>query len=395
MGTAGTGSGKAVVQSPERLACFQHTAGSGRAHAAASVRLAFMISTSSSSANSWLIYGAYGFTGELVARRAVQEGERPILAGRDPVRLQALAEELGLDWRVAALDDRPALNHALRDVQVVAHCAGPFSATSGPMVDACIDHGVHYCDITGEIDVFEAVFQRSDDAVRAGVTLLPGSGFDVVPTDCAAAMAAAALPSATHLEIAFRSTGGVSRGTARSAAESIGRMSLCRTNGLIVDVPAQRRTRKVELASGTALLSAISWGDVSTAFHSTGIGNVTVYTELPTSVRVAARAVGTVVRMPVVGSIAAHGLHWAAGRIPNPTDEAMGTSGAEIWARASTADDEVICRLSTPDGYALTADAVVRIVRRLIDGAIAPGFQTPSTALGAEFVLELDGVTRG
>ena len=123
----------------------------------------------------WMIYGANGYTGELVARLAVARGERPVLAGRNAAAVGALLEE----------------------VDAVAHCAGPFVWTAKPMVDACLATGTHYVDVTGEPDVFEAVLARDAEAAAAGITLLTGGGFDVVPTDCLAGLLAAELPDAT------------------------------------------------------------------------------------------------------------------------------------------------------------------------------------------------------
>ncbi len=171
---------------------------------------------------SWMIYGAYGYTGRLVAALAAERGELPVIAGRDERRLRTLGERFELEHRTVDLSDPSALRDALKDVDVVAHCAGPFSSTSQPMVDACLATGTHYLDITGEIDVFEAVLARDDEARRAGVVLLPGGGFDVVPSDCLAALLAAALPGAARLELALRASGGVSPGTAKTAMESLG-----------------------------------------------------------------------------------------------------------------------------------------------------------------------------
>ena len=68
--------------------------------------------------------------------------------------------------------------------------------------------GVHYLDITGEALVFEALSKRHADAKEAGVMLLPGAGFDVVPSDCLAAHVAAQVEGATHLTLGSRNRGG-------------------------------------------------------------------------------------------------------------------------------------------------------------------------------------------
>ncbi|HIA00650.1 MAG TPA: NAD-dependent epimerase/dehydratase family protein, partial [Myxococcales bacterium] len=166
---------------------------------------------------SWMIYGAYGYTGELIARHAVEQGERPILAGRNAERISALATELGLESVAFSLDDTDALNAEVAKVDAVVHAAGPFSHTSKPMVKACLAGGTHYLDITGEIVVFNATFKAHQKAVDAGVVLLPGVGFDVIPTDCMAAILKQELPDATELDLAFAGLGGVSQGMLRTA----------------------------------------------------------------------------------------------------------------------------------------------------------------------------------
>lgn len=342
---------------------------------------------------SWLIYGAYGFTGELVARRAVAEGERPVLAGRDAGRLEPLARELGLEWRAASLDDPESLAAALTGMAAVAHCAGPFSGTSEPMVDACLAAGVHYLDVTGEIAVIEATHARDAAARDAGVTLLSGAGFDVVPSDCLLAMAAAELPTASTLELAFRSKGGVSRGTARTAVESIGSPPLARRDGSIVPVEREARERTVAFSDRPVKVTAISWGDVSSAFHSTGIGNVTTYTQLPRGASLGAAVARAATGVPLAARLMGGVLERALRRMPNPSQEAMADGGVELWARATDPSGGIVeRRMRTPDAYLLTADAVTRIAARLVADGLPPGAHTPSSLLGPRFALELDGV---
>src|SRR5580765_143373 len=141
-----------------------------------------------------LLYGANGYTGELVARRAAAAGVPVVLAGRNAPAVAALAAELGQDHRAFALDDAAALDRALAGITVVLNCAGPFSRTAAPLVAACLRARAHYLDITGEIAVLEALATRDAEARARGIALLPGAGFDVVPTDCLAAHVARRLP---------------------------------------------------------------------------------------------------------------------------------------------------------------------------------------------------------
>ena len=144
-----------------------------------------------------LIYGSNGYTGELILERALAEGARPILAGRTRDKIETQAALSELEFRIFSLDEPEAIDEGLKDIKVVINCAGPFSRTAIPMAAACIRAGAHYLDITGEIQVFEDVAAMSEAAKKAGVMLMPGTGFDVVPSDCLAAHLKKRLPGAT------------------------------------------------------------------------------------------------------------------------------------------------------------------------------------------------------
>lgn len=345
----------------------------------------------------FLIYGANGYTGELTARIAVEQGMKPILAGRNQPAVAAIAARLGLPYRIAALDDPTALDAMLRDVAVVLHCAGPFVHTAAPMVDACLRTGVHYLDITGEIAVFEALAARYDEAKRAGVMLLPGAGFDVVPSDCLAAHLNRRLPTATRLRLGIRALGIVSRGTATTALEAIarGEGGLVRKQGKLTPTPVAWKTREIDFGKGPRLAVTVPWGDVSTAYHSTGIPDIEVYmTFPPAAVRAmqASRYVGWLLRLPGVVDLLRQRIRSGA---PGPTDAERAAGSGLLWGRAE--DDTgaaVESRLRTPEGYTLTALASLAIVRKVLAGQVKPGFQTPSSAYGPDLITEIEGVER-
>src|SRR5688572_30696176 len=163
----------------------------------------------------WMIYGAYGFTGRLMAAEAVRRGHRPVLAGRSESRLRELGKTLSLDWRAFALDDPHEIERRLTGIDVVINSAGPFDATTHPFIDACMKMGTSYTDICGELDVYEQIFAREEEVRRAGITVVTGVGFDVVPTDCLAVRAAREIGAPTSLEIAVGTSGGLSPGTMR------------------------------------------------------------------------------------------------------------------------------------------------------------------------------------
>ncbi|MCX6027139.1 MAG: saccharopine dehydrogenase NADP-binding domain-containing protein, partial [Chloroflexi bacterium] len=212
----------------------------------------------------FLLYGSTGFVGSAVARLAVERGLRPILAGRDAARIESQAKELGAEHRVFGLDNSTTMDKALRDVAVVLHCAGPYIYTSKPMVDGCLRTGAHYLDLTGEIPVYEAIAKREAEARVQGVMLLPGVGFDVVPTDCLALHLKQRLPSATHLTLAFHSHGpaGLPPGTASTMLEMIPYGSKVRRNGHLEPFPRETKTRMIDFGRGPVRATMFPWGDV-------------------------------------------------------------------------------------------------------------------------------------
>lgn len=340
-----------------------------------------------------LLYGSYGYTGRLIIPVAISRGLRPILSGRDANAVTALAAEHGLEARPVSLDNAAGLDDALRGVTAVLHCAGPFSKTSRPMVDACMRAGVHYLDITGEVDVFEACYARDAEAKSRGVMLLPGVGFDVVPSDCLAAHLKRRMPDAISLALGFRSTGGLSRGTALTMVEGLGKPGVIRRNGRITPVAPGFHTRTIDFGDGPRLAVTIPWGDVSTAFHSTGIPNVRVYMSVSAkqlrSLKIA-RWFGWFLRTPWMQ----HKLETRAKAGPaGPSDAARARGRGLLWGEATNADGAtVVARLRTPDGYTLTAATAVRCAERVLRGDVKIGFQTPSLAYGEALVGEVDGV---
>jgi short subunit dehydrogenase-like uncharacterized protein len=342
-----------------------------------------------------LVYGANGYTGELIARLAAARGLRPILAGRSGAVVGALARELRLEARVFGLDEPAALVRGLSDVGVVLHCAGPFARTSQPMADACLAARAHYLDITGEVAVFEALAERDAEAKAAGVMMLPGAGFDVVPSDCLAAHLKRRLPSATQLALAFLATGGFSRGTATTMVENLDKGGLVRRDGRLTRVPAGWKTRAIDFGRGPRPAITIPWGDVSTAFHSTGIPNIEVYMAAPLALRAGvklARPLAPLLGTRFVQSFLKRRIQ--AGP-PGPSPAARARGRSFLWGEATDpGGGRVESRLATPEGYTLTALTAVAIAERALAGDAPPGFETPSRAYGADFILAIEGVTR-
>ncbi|MDZ3824423.1 MAG: saccharopine dehydrogenase NADP-binding domain-containing protein [Pseudoxanthomonas sp.] len=340
-----------------------------------------------------LIYGANGYTGQLVARLAAQRGLDAVLAGRNAQALAALATETGFPVRVFGLDDAQALRAGLDGIAAVLHCAGPFSKTCAPMLEACLAAGVHYLDITGEIDVFAHCHAQDARARAAGIVVLPGSGFDVVPTDCLAAMLHQRLPSATHLVLAFEAGGGPSPGTARTSVEGLAAGGRARIDGELRRVPLAWKTRRFERDGQQRTAMTIPWGDVYTAHVSTGIANIETYMAVPPATIARARRMRLLRPLLALGPVQRWLLRKVDASVRGPDAERRSRTGCHVWGEVrDDAGRMLSLALVTPNGYDLTASAALGIAGRVLRGDAPAGFHTPSTLMGAEYVLSLPGV---
>jgi short subunit dehydrogenase-like uncharacterized protein len=341
----------------------------------------------------WILYGANGYTGALIAAAAAREGMRPVLAGRSAAAVAAVAAPLGLEHRAFDLADPEAVARGIAGAALVLHAAGPFSATSAPMVEACLQARAHYLDITGEIAVFEACKARDADARTRGITVMPGVGFDVVPSDCLARALAEALPGAVRLELAFEALGAMSPGTTKTMVEGLGGGVQVRRGGKIETVPVGLQ-RTVEFGGKPRQALAIGWGDVSTAHHSTGIGDITVYMSMPPGrirgMRLMAR-LGPLLRRKAV----VRGLQALVGRfVRGPGEDLRARGHAELWGCVTGLDGRAVeGRMRTPEGYTTTVITALACVRRTLAGEAPAGYQTPSSAFGVGLVRGLPGFT--
>ena len=337
----------------------------------------------------FLIYGAYGYTGALIARLAQKQGLKPILAGRNADKTKQLGKELSLPYQVVDLNDASALENALQEVKAVLNCAGPFSKTARTMIAACMKTHTHYLDITGEIDVFEYAAAQSEAAQAAGIALIPGVGFDVVPSDCLAAYLKSKMADATHLELGLKSLGELSRGTTLTALENIDKGGTIRMDGKLLNVSTAHKTRQIPVIQGAAdTCVSIPWGDVSTAYHSTGIPNIVVYASIPNGqykVMKSSRYFGW-----LLGSSPMQALLTTVvkSRMSGPGEQHRNNARSVLWGEVRNAAGRTFAaKLTTKEGYQLTVETALESVLRILRGEVEPGFKTPSLAFGMDFIM--------
>lgn len=356
------------------------------------------------SSHKWLLYGAYGHTGRLIVeeiqrRRIVADRSdlcviSPILAGRNRAGLDKLSTSLDCPRRAFNLDDVDEIVRHINDVDAVLNCAGPFSATAVPMVEACMAVGADYLDITGEIASIEEAAARNDRARKAGVTLMPAVGFDVVPSDCLALKLVERLPDARSLELAFTGTGAISRGTARTMIEGLGRGGRIRRNGRIEKVPLGNKSKVIPFRDGARLAATVSWGDVVTAWHTTAIPNIEVYVAMDESSIKWMRRMGPLVHF-LLASLPERIAHVVLRRfmLDSKQPQEPAPQGSLWGCVYNDSGRQASATLTTPSAYSLTALTALACLEKILGGQTEPGFSTPAAAFGGDFILSIPGTS--
>jgi short subunit dehydrogenase-like uncharacterized protein len=321
---------------------------------------------------SWMLYGAAGYTGTLIAQLALKLGHRPVLAGRSAPPVTALAEKLGLPHRVMTLDDPAALSAALAGLDLVLNAAGPFLHTAAPLAEACLRAGVHYLDIGNELQVFRTLYELDRRAQDAGVTIMPGAGSGVVATNCLARYVSDAVGGAAVLEVATRAaTAQQGPGVAATRRENMPYGGWIRQAGHLEPSPLGSGIITIPLPDGPCLIMPLPTGDLEAAFQATGAADITAYGAVPADPAAA-------------GNPAASG----------PVADAPPAYRSFGWARACGSDGATAeAWLQTGESYAFTATSSIRAVEEALARSLS-GALSPAAAFGADFVLSIPGASR-
>lgn len=346
--------------------------------------------------NSFLLYGANGYTGELIARYAHQYNLRPILAGRNRETIEPLADKLNLSYRIFDLNDTSSLQTVLKEVKAVLHAAGPFLFTAKQMVEACLQTGTHYLDINGDIAVFEMIKRYDEAAKKAGIMLLPGAGFDVVPTDCIALQLKKLLPDAVSLKLAFATLGGgLSHGTAMTMTTKLGEGGATRRAGKIIRAALGQKGMWVDFGKKKLFVMSIPWGDISTAHFTTGIPDIETFTGISKKTYTILKA-QSLFNWLLRTNIVRNYIKKKIRKLPaGPSDVQRSKAISLVWGQVKdTAGKIATARLSGPEGYTLTTYSALIILQKVLNGHFTPGYQTPASAYGENLVLEIPDVHR-
>lgn len=343
--------------------------------------------------NPWIIYGANGYTGIILAKEAENKGLKPILAGRSKQTISSVAEEIGFEYVIFDLNDEHKLQEELENFTLILNAAGPFKYTSDPIVRACLKTRTNYLDITGEIPVFEQNFTYHEQAKEQDIAIISGVGFDVVPTDCMAKYVSDKISNPTELEIGIVGIGNASRGTLKTMVEYLPEGTMIRRNGELIKNTKIKGSRTIQFLDKERTLIPISWGDLSTGYRTTGIPNITTY--MPYSKAIASIIKNNRAKDSTKTKSSLNGvIDWIEKNVYGPDKEERLKGRSYIWAQAmNDKGEKKEAWLETMEGYRFTSISGIKAVEKIFE--LEPkGALTPALAFGKDFILEFPETKR-
>ena len=340
-----------------------------------------------------VIYGSYGYTGQLIVEECKKNRLGVLLSGRNEEKLSEQSQETGYPFETVEIQDQQALEKLLERGYLVIHCGGPFIHTAEQMLIACMNTQTHYTDITGEYQVFEKLAGYDAQSREKEILVMPGIGFDVVPSDCLALFLRNQMADATHLELAFATTKGrMSRGTNKTMTEGLGYGGKIRQNGTLITTKMGDDVKEINFGPFTTKAMCIPWGDISTAWRSTGIVNIKVYMAVSERMIRSAQWSNWLGWFFRLGWVKNYLLKRINSLPAGPDKETRDKSRSYLWGKArNPSGSEIEARLEAPNGYLLTAKSAVLIAKKILTDKAKPGYFTPAQYFGENLILEVKG----
>lgn len=343
---------------------------------------------------SWMLYGCYGYSGELILEEAIRQGLRPIIAGRSARKVKATAIKHNLPYKVFDLSSAEDVEKNITGLDFVFNAAGPYTSTCIPMLEACLKQGVHNLSLAGEIPILEQLHGYDEQARESGVVVAVGLGFDVMPTDAMANKVKEIMPDATHLTIGLDGPNDMSRGSMKEFFEQIGEQPFwVRSNGQLIE--SKPKTTHLDFGNGRKLASSIAWGDTASAYHSTGIKNIEVYSSVSKSELLLIKtltALSFVFKSKGVQRVLNSGIDLF---LSGPDEKQREEGVTHLFAEgANDSGEKVQVRMTTPTGYKITYLGAVSAIQHMLQKSPNEGgYYTPAQLMGYEAITEIEGVS--
>ncbi|MEW5843644.1 MAG: saccharopine dehydrogenase NADP-binding domain-containing protein [Bacteroidota bacterium] len=335
-----------------------------------------------------MIYGATGYSAQLILEELISRKVKPILAGRNESGTKKIADKFDCEYRVFDLTDDTRIDKALNDIHTLLNCAGPFRMTAKELIEACLRTKTNYLDITGEIPVMHLAFSMSKRAKKNRIVIMPSVGFDIIPTDCLAKRLSEKMPDAANLKLGLiNKRGKISRGTWLTTLEFLKGMGRIRRDGKLIESPIGEYAINVKLKNFSFSGLSIPWGDVYSSFRSTGIPNGEVYIAMPERVVKFRKLLTLFLKIFRIKFVKNFTASYIQKNLTGPSKKERDSAKTYVWGRVENAKGEMIEEVyQVMEGYNLTAVGAAECTIRILNNSVGPGFYTPSLAFGSAFM---------
>ena len=319
--------------------------------------------------NKMLIYGAAGYTGKIIAARAKELGLDFEIAGREQDKIQDLSSELEVAYHVFTVEDENGWKTALADKKVLINAAGPFKFTAVQAMTACLRSGVHYLDISAELDTYQLAESMDMKAKEANIQLIAGAGL-FVSYDALAVYVAGKVTNPQKLSVGFRHFGGFSRGSVISSKNIADLGILIRKdNEIIVNPHAGPKVFRFVDRKEECLPTPL--GGIVLSYRSTKIPNIEEFFSL---------------KLPAAGLPDLNPETLPDG----PTAEERGAGRNGLAAEVVGENGELFrAAVDAPSGYTLTPLSVVAVANRILNNDFKIGYQSPGSAYGISILSDI------
>lgn len=334
-----------------------------------------------------LIYGANGYSAQLIVEELLDKQIKPVLAGRNSDKLKNLAQKFDCNFKVFDLKNIDSIRSEIRGFKIVLNCAGPFSYTAEKIIKACISEKVHYLDITGEIPVIEFAWTQTNAAQKAGICVIPSVGFDVIPTDCLSVISAKKIKEPDSLEILLHNENvKISRGTLITTIEMMTKSGKIRREGKVIDSPIGEKVFEKSIGGKNYYGISIPWGDVVSAYYSTGIENITVYLGVNRFIFHTRKFLLPLIKILRFKFVKKTVIQLIKMFVIGPNEEKRSKVKSYILTTASNESESKTDISRVMEGYNLTKIGAAAAVEKVLAGIDKKGTLTPAMAFGEDFV---------
>ncbi len=319
------------------------------------------------------VVGPTGYTGGRVLASLARRGVSVRLVGRHSERLARAAEGLeSAEVRAVASWESEPLGQALEGCSAVISCAGPFIRAGRPVVAGALQAGVPYTDSTGEQSFIRHVFDDLHRPAReARLPLVPAFGFDYIPGDLGAALAASGLEPLERIDVVYAAEGGSpSVGTRRTAIEIMAAKGYQYVNGELRPERVGARRRTVQTSFGKSTAGSIPGGDIITIPRHLDVRTIHTYMGLPGALSLTSPIMAIITRLVRIPGVLGLLLR-AAERGPAAPSEEDSQSRVACHVEAKALDGRHRAVLiEGRDAYGFTAEALAELATRMAQGSI-------------------------